>query len=62
MIWNKIANNNWLEIPAKNQNLKEETLNVDKELKQAENTQIVEYKKPIIKRIFNRILKFIHLK
>lgn len=29
---------------------------------QEENTQIVEYKEPIIKRIFNRILKFIHLK
>lgn len=36
--------------------------NVEKEQKQAENKKIVEYKEPIIKRMFNRILKFLHLK
>lgn len=34
----------------------------EQEQEKAENTQIVEYKEPIIKRIFNRILKFLHLK
>ena len=41
---------------------KKRTSNAEKELEQAENTQIVEYKEPIIKRIFNKILKFLHLK
>ena len=41
---------------------KKKTSNAEKELEQAENTQIVEYKEPIIKRIFNKILKFLHLK
>ncbi len=41
---------------------KKRTANVEKEQERAENTQIVEYKEPIIKRIFNKILKFLHLK
>ena len=41
---------------------KKRTPNTEKKLEQAENTQIVEYKEPIIKRIFNKILKFLHLK
>jgi hypothetical protein len=41
---------------------KKRTSNAEKELEQAENTQIVEYKEPIIKRIFNKILKSLHLK
>ena len=41
---------------------KKRTSNAEKELEQAENTQIVEYKELIIKRIFNKILKFLHLK
>ena len=32
------------------------------ENEQVENTKMVEYKETIIKRIFNRILKFLHLK
>ena len=40
---------------------KKRTSNVENELAQTENTQIVEYKEPILKRIFNRILKFLHL-
>lgn len=39
---------------------KKRTSNIEKE--QAENTQIVEYKEPIIKRILNKILRFLHLK
>ena len=41
---------------------KKKTSNAEKELEQAENTQIVKYKEPMIKKIFNRILKFLHLK
>lgn len=41
---------------------KKRTSNVEKEQENAEKTQIVEYKEPIIKRIFNKILKFLHLK
>lgn len=41
---------------------KKRTSNVEKEQENAEITQIVEYKEPIIKRIFNKILKFLHLK
>ena len=41
---------------------KKKTSNAEKELEQAENTKIVEYKEPMIKKIFNRILKFLHLK
>ena len=41
---------------------KKRTPNTKKKLEQAENTQIVEYKEPIIKIIFNKILKFLHLK
>ena len=41
---------------------KKKTSNAEKELEQVENTQIVEYKEPMIKKIFNRILKFLHLK
>lgn len=38
------------------------TSNIEKEQKQDEATQLVEYKEPIVKRIFNKILKFLHLK
>lgn len=41
---------------------KKRTPNAEKEQEQSENTQLVEYKEPIIKRIFNKILKFLHLK
>lgn len=41
---------------------KKRTSNVEKEQEQSENTQLVEYKEPIIKRIFNKILNFLHLK
>lgn len=41
---------------------KKRTSNEEKELEQTENTQIVEYKEPIVKRIFYKILKFLHLK
>lgn len=41
---------------------KKRTVNVEKVQEQSENTQLVEYKEPIIKRIFNKILKLLHLK
>lgn len=40
----------------------ERTSNIEKEQKQDEATRLVEYKEPMIKRIFNKILKFLHLK
>ncbi len=41
---------------------KKRTANVEKVQEQSENTQLVEYKEPIIKRVFNKILKLLHLK
>lgn len=41
---------------------KKKISNAEKELEQVDNTKIVEYKEPIVKRIFNRILKFLYLK
>lgn len=59
------------EVYAKNEKAYQEILQADfnaddifkkKTLEQPESTQIVKYKEPIIKRIFNKILKFLHLK
>lgn len=40
---------------------KKKTQTIDKEQEKVENKQMVVYKEPIIKRIFDSILRFLHL-
>lgn len=41
---------------------KKKTANVEKKEEKVQNTQMVEYKEPIIKRIWNNILRFLYFK